>query len=156
MFKSKWNIPHILKRMLEALLILSPLVMIALPFLFAPIEQDTVITHVSSASQNRWVTLAFLEVCGAICWVIILFLQRLLTTVIKTSPFVIKNVKYLKYISYLCAGAAVVLIVKTFVDFSILTPVVAVLALLSSMFCQTLAAVFDKAIRLKAENDLTI
>ncbi|MBT7121500.1 MAG: hypothetical protein HN948_00665 [Clostridia bacterium] len=101
MFKSKWNIPHILKRMLEALLILSPLVMIALPFLFAPIEQDTVITHVSSASQNRWVTLAFLEVCGAICWVIILFLQRLLTTVIKTSPFVIKNVKYLKYISYL-------------------------------------------------------
>ncbi|MBT7121499.1 MAG: DUF2975 domain-containing protein [Clostridia bacterium] len=49
-----------------------------------------------------------------------------------------------------------VLIVKSFVDFSILTPVIAVLALLSSMFCQTLAAVFDKAIRLKAENDLTI
>lgn len=156
MVLSKWNIPLILKRMLEALLVLGPLVMIALPFLFAQIEQDTVISHVSSASQNKWVTLAFLEVCGAICWVIILFLQRLLTTVIKTSPFEIKNVKYLKYISYLCAGAAAVLIVKTFVDFSILTPVVAVLALLSSMFCQTLAAVFDKAIRLKAENDLTI
>ena len=156
MFMSKWNIPLILKRMLEALLILSPLVMIALPFLLAPISQDAVVTHVSSDSQNRWLTLAFLEVCGAVCWVILLFLQRLLTTVIKTSPFEIQNVKYLKYISYLCAGAAVVLIVKTFVDFSILTPVVAVLALLSSMFCQTMAAVFDKAIRLKAENDLTI
>ena len=156
MFMSKWNIPLILKRMLEALLILSPLVMIALPFLFATIPQETVVTHVSSASRNQWVTLAFLEVCGAVCWVILLFLQRLLSTVIKSSPFEIQNVKYLKYISYLCAGAVVVLIVKTFVDFSILTPVVAVLALLSSMFCQTLAAVFDKAIRLKAKNDLTI
>jgi hypothetical protein len=156
MFLSKWNIPLILKRMLEVLLIISPLVMIALPFLLAPIEQDTVILHVSSGSQNRWITLTFLEICGALCWVILLFLQKLLTTVIKTSPFEIKNVKYLKYISYLCAGAAVVLIVKTFVDFSILTPVIAVLALLSSLFCQTLAAVFDKAICIKAENDFTI
>ena len=156
MFLSKWNIPLILKRMLEALLILSPLVMIALPFIFAPMQQDVVVNHVSSYAQNQWVTLAFLEVCGVFCWFILLFLQKLLSTVIKTSPFVFKNVRYLKYISYLCAAAAVVLIVKSFVDFSILTPVVAVLALLSSMFCQTLAAVFDKAIRLKAENDLTI
>ena len=41
-------------------------------------------------------------------------------------------------------------------DFTVLTPVVAVLAVLASLFCQTLAAVFDKAVRLKDENDLTI
>jgi hypothetical protein len=156
MFMSKVNIPLILKRTLEALLVISPLILIALPFLVAPMTQDTVVSHVSSAAQNRWVTLAFLEVCGAICWVILLFLQRLLSTVIKTSPFETINVRYLKYISYLCAGAAVVLIAKSIVDFSILTPVLAVLALLSGMFCQTLAAVFDKAIRIKEENDLTI
>ena len=33
---------------------------------------------------------------------------------------------------------------------------VAVIALLASLFCQVLAAVFDKAIRIKNENDLTI
>jgi len=77
-------------------------------------------------------------------------------TVINSKPFVFDNVKYLKYISYLCAAAALILIIKTFIDFSVLTPVVAVVAMLSSLFCQTLAAVFDKAIRIKDENDLTI
>ncbi|MDD5018598.1 MAG: DUF2975 domain-containing protein [Eubacteriales bacterium] len=152
----KWNIPLILKRLLELMLILSPILLIALPFLLAPLEQDVVNTHISSYAQNRWVTLAFLEICGVFCWLILLFLQKLLSTTIKNSPFVYKNVYYLKYISYLCAVTAVVLIAKTFIDFSILTPVVAVISLLASLFCQTLAAVFDKAIRLKDENDLTI
>jgi hypothetical protein len=98
----------------------------------------------------------FLEICGIFCWLILLFLHRLLKTVLESSPFVYKNVSCLKYISYLCAVIAFVLIIKTFADFSILTPVVAVIALLASLFCQTLAAVFDKAIRLKDENDLTI
>jgi len=152
----KWNIPMILKRMLEVLLVLSPLLMIALPFIFASLDQSTVNQHISSGANNRWLTFAFLEICGVFCWVILLMLQKLLATIIKTSPFVYDNVNYLKWISYSCAAAALVLIVKTFVDFSILTPVVAVLALLASLFCQTLAAVFDKAIKLKDENDLTI
>ena len=152
----KWNIPLILKRMIEFMIVFSPLLMIALPFFFAPLDQSVVNTHISSGAENRWVTLAFLEICAAFCWLILLYLQKLLSTTIRTSPFVYNNVKYLKYISYLCAATAVVLIVKSFVDFSILTPVVAVISLLASLFCQTLAAVFDKAIRLKDENDLTI
>lgn len=153
---SKWNIPLILKRMVEILLIISPLIMIALPFVFSGLADEFVNVHISSDAQNRWVTFAFLEVCGVFCWFILLLLQKLLKTVIKSSPFEYQNVTYLKNISYLCAAAAFVLIVKTFVDFSVLTPVLAVLSLLSSLFCQTLAAVFDKAIRLKDENDLTI
>ena len=102
---------------------------------------------------SRW---AFIEICGVFCWVIILMLQKLLATIIKTSPFVSDNVRHLKIISYMCAFTAFVLFVKSFVDFSILTPVVAIVALLASLFCQTLAAVFDKAITLKDENDLTI
>ncbi len=153
---NKWNIPLILKRMLEILLILSPAVMIALPFVLAPMSQEFVNVHISSHAQSRWVTLAFLEACGVICWLVLLMLQKLLSTVIKSTPFVYINVKYLKYISYLTALAAIVLIVKSFVDFSILTPILAIISLLSSLFCQTLAAVFDKAIRLKDENDLTI
>ena len=152
----KWNIPLILKRMLEVTMVLSIMFMIALPFIIAPLSQDVVNTHVSSHAQNRWVTLTFLEICGVFCWFILFFLQKLLSTTIKDSPFVYKNVKYLKYISYLCALTAAVLIVKTFIDFSILTPAVAVVSLLGSLFCQTLAAAFDKAVRLKDENDLTI
>ena len=156
MDRNNWNIPLILKRMIEFLLFVSPALLVALPLIVAPLEQSIVNEHISSYAQNRWITLAFIEACGVICWLILLMLQRLLTTVIRLSPFEYKNVKYLKYISYLCAAAALVLIGKTVFDFSILTPVVAVIAMLSSLFCQTLAAVFDKAIRLKNENDLTI
>ena len=152
----KWDIPIILQRMLEVLLVLSLLLMIALPFIFVSLDQDTVNKHISSHAQNRWLTLAFFEICGVCCWLILLMLQKLLRTIIKTSPFVYDNVRYLKWISYLCAAASLVLVIKSFVDFSVLTPVVAVLALLASFFCQTLAAVFDKAIKLKDENDLTI
>ena len=136
-------------------LVLGLALMVVLPFIVLPLGQDQA-SVISGSSNDIVVTLVFLEICGAFCWIILIFLHRLLKTVLETTPFVYKNVKYLKYISYLCALVAVVLIVKTFADFSILTPVVAVIALLASLFCQTLAAVFDKAIRLKDENDLTI
>lgn len=148
---AKWNIPLILKRMLEVLMVLGPLFMISLFFIFR-LDSPTV----SQLFPGEWITFTFVEVCGVFCWFILLMLQRLLTTVIKKSPFVYENVKFLKYISYLCAMAALVLLIKSFVDFSVMTPIVAILALLSSMFCQTLAMVFDKAIRIKDENDLTI
>jgi hypothetical protein len=137
--------------MLEALMVLGPAFMIALPFIF---RLDS--PKVDIIFPSQWMTLAFVEVCGVFCWLILLMLRRLLTTVTKSTPFVYENVKHLKYISYLCAAAALVLIIKTFVDFSVMTPVIAILALLSSMFCQTLAMVFDKAVRIKDENDLTI
>lgn len=152
----RWNIPLVLERMLEVLLVVSPLIIIGLPFIFAHVNPGFIDTHISGGSQDRWLAFTFIEVCSVCCWFILLFLQKLLRTVNVSSPFVIKNVRYLKYISYICAFMALVLIVKTFVDFSVMTPVVAILGLLSSLFCQTLAWVFDKAIRLKDENDLTI
>lgn len=155
MVSLKCNIPKVLMRILELLLILSPLLMIAMPFVFGLIRTDVVVSEMSWA-KSKLVTLIFLEVCGVICWFALFMLHKLLKTVITTTPFVFNNVRYLKYISYLFAAAGVILIVKTIIDFSILTPVIAVLALLASMFCQTLAAVFDKAIRIKEENDLTI
>ena len=150
----KWNIPLILKRMLEVLMVLGPAFMIALPFIF---QFDAVRVYlVSDFQPNPWVTFGFIEICGVCCWIILLLLRRLLSTVIKSGPFVFENAKTFKHISYVCTAAALVLLVKTFVDFSIMTPIIAILALLSSFFCQTLAMVFDKAVRIKDENDLTI
>lgn len=156
MMADRWNIPLILQRMLEVLLVISPAIIIAVPFIFAFFDPEFVNTYIAGDAQNKWATLTFIEICSVSCWLILLFLQKLLKTVNISSPFVYKNVLYLKYISYICAFMALVLIVKTFVDFSVMTPVVAILGLLSSLFCQTLAAVFDKAIKLKDENDLTI
>jgi hypothetical protein len=155
MFSSKFNIPKILKGMLFALLILSPAFLVAMPFLFGVVSEEVVVSDISIIN-SKIVTLVFLEACGVICWFSLLMLYKLLATVINSTPFKYENVRYLKYISYLFAVAGIILIVKSIVDFSILTPVIAVLALLASMFCQTLAAVFDKAIRIKEENDLTI
>ncbi len=152
----RWNIPLILQRMLEVLLVISPFVIIAMPFIFLYVDPAFVDKYFSGGAQDKWVAFAFIEFCSVCCWFILLFLQKLLKTVNVSSPFVIKNVQYLKFISYICAFMAFVLIVKTFVDFSVMTPVVAILGLLSCLFCQTLAWVFDKAIRLKDENDLTI
>lgn len=152
----RWNIPIILQRMLEVLLVISPLAIIAMPFIFLYVDSDFVNRNISGGAQDKWLSFPFIMICSICCWFILLFLQKLLKTVNVSSPFVIKNVQYLKYISYLCAFMAFVLIVKTLVDFSVMTPVVAILGLLSFLFCQTLAWVFDKAIRLKDENDLTI
>lgn len=156
MDKNLWNIPLILKRMLEVMLVLGFIFIIALPFITIYMETDIVINYFSGAAQSKWLSFVFLELCCICCWFIVLFLQKLLKTVIQSSPFEKCNVSYLKYTSYLCAAAGLVLIVKAVFDFTVLTPVVAVLAVLASFFCQTLAAVFDKAIRLKDENDLTI
>ncbi len=155
MSRSEWNIPIILKRMIECLLIPGALLILALPVAWIT-GPSAIRDFFAGHTDNQWITFIFLQISAVLCWFILYYLWRLLTTVIKSSPFVYCNVLYLKYISYFCAFAALVLIVKTFVDFSVLTPVVAVLAALSSLFCQTLAAVFDKAIRLKDENDLTI
>jgi hypothetical protein len=147
---SKWNIPLILKRMLEVLLVLAPILMVALPFIF---RLDSPVVGKVFPS---WVTLVFIEASAVFCWLILLMLRRLLATVIDSSPFVYKNVQCLKRISYFCAVIALLMLIKTFLDFSVMTPIIAILALLSSFFCQTLAMVFDKAVRIKAENDLTI
>lgn len=155
MFLSKFNIPKVLKGILVVLLILSPVFMILMPYLFGLVSEEVVVSDISIVNSKA-VTLVFFETCGVMCWFTLLFLYKILNTVIKSTPFVYENVRYLKYISYLFAAAGVILIVKSVLDFSILTPVIAILALLASMFCQTLAAVFDKAIRIKEENDLTI
>ncbi len=147
---SKWNIPLILKRMIEVLLFLAPIFMVVLPFVFR--LDNPVVGKVFPS----WVTLLFIELSGVFCWLILLMLRRLLTTVIESSPFVFGNVQCLKRISYFCAAIALLMLIKTFLDFSVMTPIVAILALLSSLFCQTLAMVFDKAVRIKDENDLTI
>ena len=94
----KWNIPIILKRMLEIVMILAPALMVVLPFMIAP-HQGFANAHISGTAKNPWITLAFLEVCGVFCWLILLFLHKMLKTTIKNSPFVYKNVNYLKYIS---------------------------------------------------------
>ena len=156
MDKSLWNIPLILQRMLEITLILGTIFIIALPFMIALMDERLVAGYFTGTSNDKWLSFALLELCCICCWFILIFLRKLLKTVIKSSPFVYNNVLYLKYTSYVCAAAALVLIVKTLIDFTVLTPVVAILAVLASLFCQTLAAVFDKAIRLKDENDLTI
>lgn len=146
----KWNIPLILKRMIEVLLVLAPILMVVLPFVF---RLDSPVVGKVFPS---WVTLVFIESSAVFCWLILLMLRRLLTTVTETSPFVFENVQCLKRISYFCAAIALLMLIKTFLDFSVMTPIIAILALLSSLFCQTLAMVFDKAVRIKDENDLTI
>lgn len=156
MDKRLWNIPLILKRMLEIMMVLGAVFIVALPWMTAMMSERIISGYFTGASNDKWLSFTFLELVALCCWFILFFLQKLLKTVLESSPFVYKNVLYLKYTSYVCAAAALVLIGKSLADFTVLSPVVAVIALLASLFCQTLAAVFDKAVRLKDENDLTI
>jgi drug/metabolite transporter (DMT)-like permease len=156
MDKSSWNIPLILQRMLEITLVIGTIFTVALPFMTGLMDERVINSYFTGTSNDKWMSFTLLELCSIFCWFIAFFLRKLLRTVIKSSPFVHENVRYLKYTSYLCAAAGLVLIVKSIADFTVLSPVVAILAVLASLFCQTLAAVFDKAVRLKDENDLTI
>ena len=65
MGKSEWNIPLILRRMIESLLVLGAILILAFPFvwIFGP---DIVKTLFASHSKAQWVTFVFLELSGII------------------------------------------------------------------------------------------
>lgn len=143
-----------LKVILEVLLILGIIIIIGLPFVFRQLPNDLFNTYFMSNSY--YFSLVFVEVCGIILWFLLNEIRKIFKTLEEEEPFVQHNVLHLKRSARLCFVLSVLFLVKTIVDFSLLSPVMMISLFVACLFLRVLAAVFEKGIKVKSENDLTI
>ncbi len=144
-----------LKIILEVLLILGGLIIIALPFVFRLLPSDIFNTYF--LGNSYYFSMIFLEICGIITWFFLNEIRKIFKTLEEEGePFVQHNVLHLRRCAWMCLALSFMFLVKTIVDFSLLSPVMMIAFFLGCLFLRVLADVFVKGIKVKAENDLTI
>lgn len=91
---------------------------------------------------------------GAVC--IIHELRRMFRTVLAEDCFVQQNVISLRRMGWLGIAIAVVTAVRLAVIFTPATVVIIIVFFIAALFSFVLSQVFDRAVKYKEENDLTI
>lgn len=108
-----------------------------------------------TASWGKAGMLAFLTVAALMACHILVELMFVMRTV-QGDPFVLKNVYALFRMGATAELAALLFLIKSFLDFTPMTAVCALVMLLSGLFALVMAEVFKRAVAFKQENDLTI
>ena len=93
-------------------------------------------------------------VCSVFAWFILIGLWRLLRHLKKGEVFVDENVRIMRTVSWCCAGAAIMCLVSTiwYIPFVF----VAIAAAFMALIVRIVKNVFQQAIAMKVELDLTI
>ena len=109
-----------------------------------------------SLEQHYWFnTILFMfSGVGAVC--IIHELRRMFRTVLAEDCFVQQNVVSLRRMGWLGLAIALITAVRLAVIFTPATVVIIVVFFIASLFSFVLSQVFDRAVKYKEENDLTI
>ena len=109
-----------------------------------------------SLERHYWLhTILFmLAGAGAVC--IIHELRRMFRTVLAEDCFVRQNVISLRRMGWIGLAIALVTTVRLIVIFTPATVVIIIVFFIAALFSFVLSQVFDRAIRYKEENDLTI
>jgi uncharacterized membrane-anchored protein YitT (DUF2179 family) len=143
-----------MKATLDILMILGIAIIIALPFVFRLIPNDVFDKYFLS---NSYVfSLIFVEICGILIWIVLNEIRKIFKSLSLGEPFIKHNVLHLKRSAWLFLVLSVLFLIKTVVNFTLLSPVLMIAFFVACLFCRVLAEVFDKAILVKNENDLTI
>jgi hypothetical protein len=143
-----------MKVTLDVLLILGIFIVIALPFVVHWLPNDLFNRYFFSNSELF--STVFIEVCGILFWVVINEIRKIFKSLDEDEPFVSHNVLHLTRCAWLFLILSALFVLKTIVDFTLLSPVMMIALFIAGLFCRVLAEVFDKAIKVKNENDLTI
>lgn len=98
----------------------------------------------------------FLLITGISCLMIVYELRRMLKTLNEQGPFRRENVNYLRRIATLALLNSAMFVVKTIFYISIPAVIITIIFLLLGLFALILSEVFNQAINVKEENDLTI
>lgn len=93
---------------------------------------------------------------GIASLLIILELRRMFATVLKDDAFVMENVESLKRMAWCSFAIAAFSILRLLYAPTPATAVVVLVFFIAGLFSLVLSQVFEKAIRYKEENDLTI
>ena len=107
-------------------------------------------------SENYDFLLGFLFITGILALVVVNEIRRLLRNINMRNPFIRDNVKSLNRIAVSCLLIAACYVVKIVFYNSFLTIIITMVFIITGFFSIILAEVFQQAVIVKEENDLTI
>ena len=162
-YYGKKSLSSVLKLSIDVLIVIGIIMYIALMW------NTLFVKHLSITSFKVLIT-CVLFACGSFSLFVILFvLREILNTIIKSTPFVHENVVSLRKISICCFIIFTCYIINFFlngqyinfnlVDFDlsgIHTHTEFIIFFFAGLFLLILAEIFNKAVKVKEENDFTI
>lgn len=143
-----------LRRCLEVVFLLGIPITLGTPFLLKDYYQ--IVFWMVSRQENSYFLIALLMVTGVLGLIILYEARQILLTVNQDNPFVWSNVRSLRRIalaSLLIAGAY---FIKSVVFPTFLTIVLSLMMLIIGLFVMVMAQLFQQAVAVKEENDLTV
>ena len=105
---------------------------------------------------HYWLNTGLFMLSGAAAVLIIRELRKMFRTVLREDCFVFENVKSLQRMGWLGLAIALITSVRLVVLFTPATVVIILVFFIAALFSFVLSHVFDRAVRYKEENDLTI
>ena len=107
-------------------------------------------------SENYYFLLGFLFITGILALAVVNEIRKLLKNINKRNPFIRDNVKSLNRIAVSCLVIAACYVIKIIFYNSFLTIIITMVFIITGFFSIILAEVFQQAVIVKEENDLTI
>ncbi|MDC7278143.1 MULTISPECIES: DUF2975 domain-containing protein [Pseudobutyrivibrio] len=155
------KLDRFVKAILDFCFCVGIIIEIAVPFgLKKAVELMTRLWRDSSAysaiPDNYPVSVCSIMIVGAFCILIMYELRRMMQTVIDDDAFVQQNVISLKRMGTYAFCLSIVKLLRCFVYFTPAAIIIAAAFFFAGLFSKVLSRVFDKAVRYKEENDLTI
>lgn len=139
------------RRLLELLFLAGALITVSVPWTLRFIAP-----YYPSIEKHYWFHTVLFLLSGAGSLVILFELRRMFCTVLAENCFVRENVVCLRRMAYVAFGIALLFAVRVFVVFTPASVLIVGVFFLAGLFSLTLSRVFDRAVRYKEENDLTI
>lgn len=113
-------------------------------------------TEYAAIADHYWYAVVSIMAVGVFTLLILFELRKMMKTVIDDNCFVEANVKSLYRMGTYAFVIAGIKIFRCFVYFTTAAVVIAGVFLFAGLFSKVLARVFDRAVKYKQENDLTI
>lgn len=113
-------------------------------------------TEYAAIADHFWYAVVSIMAVGVFTLLILFELRKMMKTVIDDNCFVEANVKSLYRMGTYAFVIAGIKIFRCFVYFTTAAVVIAGVFLFAGLFSKVLARVFDRAVKYKQENDLTI
>ncbi len=139
------------KRLLDIMFYLGFVLTVSLPFLFQWAGE-----HVKTF-RTYYIPLTILYVLsGILCLLIVTELRKMFHTVLEDNAFVDANVSSLKSMGKYSFATSFLSVIRIFFSPTPAVAVVVIVFAIAGLFSIVLCQVFEKAVRYKEENDLTI
>lgn len=139
------------KRLLDIMFYLGFVLTVSLPFLFRWAGEYI------KAFRIYYIPLTILYVLsGILCLLIVAELRKMFNTVLEGNAFVDANVASLKSMGKYSFATSFLSVIRIFFSPTPAAMVVVIVFAIAGLFSIVLCQVFEKAVRYKEENDLTI